>query len=108
MHDHEGTDPSVSALEAGLKNGSVRTLEALNASPATQSTAATATEGYLGASSQRPAPNRASGLPMTQSLETAAPHSAFVQAKPRNVYLVPAFCSLGCFLFGADTGKCGE
>lgn len=108
MGHHDGTESGVPALEAESKDGSVRTLEALPALPVTKSMAATATEARLDVSSHHPVPNAPSGLPPTQSLATAAPSSAPLQAKPRNVYLVAAFCSLGGFLFGADTGKYGQ
>ncbi|KAF8603936.1 hypothetical protein BDV93DRAFT_555953 [Ceratobasidium sp. AG-I] len=108
MHHHDGTQSSAPALETKSIDGSVRTLEALPALPTTKSTAATAIETYSNVSLRHPTPSGATGLPASQSLGTIVPPSASVQAKPRNVYLVAAFCSLGGFLFGADTGSIGS
>ena len=105
MHYHDGTQSSVPALETKSRGESIRTLAALPALPTTKSMTATAVEARSNVSLQHLTPSEATGLPAAQSVETTGHPPTPVQAKPRNVYLVAAFCSLGGFLFGADTGE---
>ncbi|KAG8738976.1 hypothetical protein FRC10_006308 [Ceratobasidium sp. 414] len=83
-------------------------LKALSAFPTTAKTAiTTGIEAYSGSTSHSAHRNGEDITPATISLPTiglpvAESHNP---TKRRNVYFVAAFCSLGGFLFGADTGK---
>ena len=72
--------------------------------PSATKTAATTPKVASDVPVQAPA-HRATATPAIQSSETFSTPRVLAQSKPRNLYLVAAFSSLGGLLFGLDTGE---
>ncbi|KAG9075031.1 hypothetical protein FS749_013344, partial [Ceratobasidium sp. UAMH 11750] len=86
-------------------------LETLPAFPTTAKTAvATGTGAYSASTSHSAHRNGKDTTPATSSLPTVGLPAAESQGptKRSNIYVVASFCSLGGFLFGADTGSIGS
>lgn len=101
-------EPSIQELNLGFKE-TENSVGLLESSPITRATTATAVEVCSnGDEVIRPTfAGKDFDLEQVPRNMTAPPSAPLVAepTKKRNLYVVSAFCSLGGFLFGADTGK---
>ncbi|KAB5592234.1 hypothetical protein CTheo_4331 [Ceratobasidium theobromae] len=103
-------EPSIQELNLGFKE-TENSVGLLESSPITRATTATAVEVCSnGDEVIRPTfAGKDFDLEQVPRNMTAPPSAPLVAepTKKRNLYVVSAFCSLGGFLFGADTGSIG-
>jgi hypothetical protein len=106
MQEHTSTEAYGPQVNVDVKK-SESTVGVLEASPITRATAATGVDTYITSSEAihpAPAGKAVAQTPSNPATVINMPVTPNV-AKRWNIYVVAAFCSLGGFLFGADTGK---